>query len=119
MTESHNPWTNPWYSRQERLVHCGILFILMGVNLWLSNHGAGEMVSLGGIFYSNSNGLLISTLLHVTVSYNVLGFALGNFIAMLPMKNLRYEHKYGKLSFLSMIAVQLGFMIYGIILLRA
>lgn len=117
MTDSESLESNPWYGRREWLVHCGILFILMGANLWLANHGAGDMLSFGGVFHANANGLLLSSLMHVIVSYNVLGFATGNFLAMIPMKGLKYELKYAKVSCLSMIAVQSAVLIYGLFLI--
>jgi hypothetical protein len=113
MADTNPQFENPWYSRREWGIHLVILFLLMGSNLYLANFVSPQMLSLGGLAAESPN-MWIPSLMHVLVSFNVMGFAMGNFLALIPFGGQPYAFRYGKLSYISMILVQLGFCIYGI-----
>jgi hypothetical protein len=107
----------PFYPRKRRMFHLLILLGLCIVNTLLGYTLAPDIVNLAGLPSVKSDGQrLMGAAMTIFISYNFVGFLAASFLSMVPYKQTTYAQRYVKIAFLTMIVVQVGFLVYGLLL---
>lgn len=103
------------YPPHTRFLHLGLLTTLSVINLFLVVRFAPEVLAFNrSDFPAGDSNLILGAVFHLLITYNMLGFILGSLVAMLPISKWDYGKRYVKISFLTMILIQLGILGFAV-----
>lgn len=103
------------YPPQKRILHFAVLLLLSVANVFIVALYAPELLSFQRHdFPLQGQDLWLGAAMNVPITFNMLGFMAGSLIAMLPLSRWDYARRYVKISFLTMILVQMAISAFAI-----
>lgn len=107
-------FTQEHYPPKKRAFHLGILALFSVINVFLVTQYAPEVLIFNRQDWpAGSFNLLMGALFNILITYNMLGFIAGCFIAMAPISKWDYARRYVRISFITMILIQLGITLFA------